>query len=53
MVAYLVYLGMISSLLVNNQTHLPYIVNMLPSLAMLAFTIYVRKAFFNQLNFQH
>ena len=53
MVAYLVYFGMISSLLVNNQTHLPYIVNMLPSLAMLAYTIYVRKAFFNQSNFQH
>ncbi|GAA0339128.1 hypothetical protein ACFQ4Z_07945 [Oceanobacillus oncorhynchi subsp. oncorhynchi] len=53
MVAYLVYFGMISSLLVNHQTQLPYIVNMLPSLAMLAYTIYVRKAFFNPSNFQH
>jgi hypothetical protein len=55
MITYSVVFGVISSLLITNQTQQPYTGNLIFSIVVVAYTIYVRKAFFNKriLNIQY
>ncbi|MFJ5624292.1 hypothetical protein ACIQD3_16525 [Peribacillus loiseleuriae] len=47
MIIYSVLFGLISSLLVSNQSQQPFIGNLIWSIIVLAYTIYVKRAFSN------
>lgn len=46
MVIYSVFFGLISSSLISNQSQQPFIGNLIWSIIVLAYTLYVKKAFF-------
>ncbi len=48
MVTYAIVFGFISSLLVSNQSVQPFLGNMIFSLSVLIYTVYVRKSFLQQ-----
>jgi hypothetical protein len=47
MITYSIIFGIISSLLITSQSYQPYIGNLIFSIVVVAYTIYVKKAFFN------
>lgn len=53
MITYSVVFGVISSLLISNHSQQPYTGNMIFSIVVAVYTIYVKKAFFNKNNHQH
>ncbi|WP_438317077.1 hypothetical protein [Sporosarcina sp. FA9] len=52
MIIYSVLFGLISSLLVSNQSQQPFIGNLIWSIIVLTYTIYIKRAFFKT-DFQH
>ncbi len=52
MIIYSVLFGIVSSLLITYQSHQPYLGNLIWSIIVLAYTIYVKKEFFKT-NFHH
>jgi hypothetical protein len=52
MITYSVLFGIVSSLQITNQLHQPFIGNLIWSIIVLVYSIYVKKTFFKT-NFQH